>query len=129
QVHVVVSVCQQGIAQGREDAAFLAAEMVGEYQVQRRARLRLVVVVPAGVVPASAVRYLFRRQTEQEEVLFTRFVGHFDGRSVARADRQGAIHHELHVARTAGLVAGGRDLVGDIGGGDQPFGKCDIVLR
>src|SRR5438876_5070733 len=34
-------------------------------------------------------------------------------RSVARAHRQRAVHHELHVARAARLVAGRRDLVGD----------------
>ena len=117
QVHVVVAVRQQRVAQRSEDARLVAAEVVGEDQVQRRAGLRLVVVVPVRVVPAAAVGHLLRGQAEQEEVLLARFFGHLDGRAVARAERQRAVHHELHVARAAGLVAGGRDLVGDVAGG------------
>ena len=42
QVHVVVPVRQQRVVDGGEDAGFLAAEMVGEDQIERRARFRLV---------------------------------------------------------------------------------------
>ena len=79
--------------------------------------------MPVRVVPAAAAGHLFRGQAEQEEVLLAGFLGHLDGRAVARADGQRAVHHELHVARAAGLVAGGRDLVGDIAGRDQPLGE------
>ena len=123
QVHVVVAVRQQRVAQRREDARLIAAEVVGEDQVQRRARLRLVLVVPVRVVPAAAVGHLLRRQAEQEEVLLARLLGHLDGGAVARADGQRAVHHELHVAGAAGLVAGRRDLVGDVAGGNQPLGE------
>ena len=102
--------------------------MVGEDQIQRRPRFRLVVIVPVRVVPTAAVGDLFGRQAEQEEVFLARLLGHLDRRAVARADGQGAVHHELHVARAAGLVAGGRDLVGDVAGGDQPLGERDVVL-
>ena len=39
-----------------------------------------------------------------------------------------SVHHELHVARAAGLVAGGRDLIGHVAGRNQPFGERHIVL-
>ena len=51
QVHVVIAVRQQRIAQRFEDSRLVAAEVVGENQVQRRASLRLVFVVPVRVVP------------------------------------------------------------------------------
>ena len=77
---------QQRVTQRREDARFMAAEVIGEDQIQRRAGLRLVVIVPVRVVPAAAVGHLVRRQTEQEEIVLARFLGHLDGRPVACAD-------------------------------------------
>ena len=68
-MHVVVAVRQQRVAQRREDAGLVAAEVVGEDQVQRGAGLRLVVVVPVRVVPAAAVGDLLGGQAEEEEVL------------------------------------------------------------
>ena len=107
QMHVVVAVRQKGVPQRLEDARLITAEMVGKNQVQRGARFRLVVIVPLRVVPASAIRHLLGRQTEQKEIFLARFLRHLDGRSVARADGQRPVHHELHVARAAGFVAGG----------------------
>ena len=89
---------------------------------------RLVLVVPVRVVPTAAGGHLFRRQTEEEEVFLAGLLRHFDGRAIARADRQRAVHHEFHVARAAGLVAGGGDLVGDIAGRDQLFRQRNAVI-
>jgi hypothetical protein len=41
-MHVVIAVGQQRVAEGREDARFVTAEMVGKNQVDGLARLRLV---------------------------------------------------------------------------------------
>ena len=54
EMHVVVAVGEQRLPQRLEDARLIAAEMVGEDEVERPARLRLVVVVPVGAVPAAA---------------------------------------------------------------------------
>src|SRR5271166_2463628 len=88
QVHVVVPVRQQRVAQRGKDPGLVVAEIVGENQVQCGASLRLVVVMPVRVVPTAAARHLVRGQAEQEEVLLASFFGHLDGRAVARADRQ-----------------------------------------
>src|SRR5580700_7654429 len=93
--------------------------MIGEDQVQCGAGFWLVLIVPEWVVPSATAGHLFRRQAEEEEILLARLLRHLDGRAIARADRQGAVHHELHVARAAGLVAGSRDLIRDITGRDQ----------
>ena len=52
QVHVVIAVRQKSIAHRSEDARLVAAEVVGEDEIQSRSRLRLIVVVPVRVVPA-----------------------------------------------------------------------------
>ena len=111
-----------------KDPRLVAAEIVGGDQVQCGAGFRLVVVMPMRVVPAAAAGHLIGGQAEQEEVLFAGFFRHLDRGAVARADRQCAIHHEFHVAGAAGLVAGGRDLVRDIGRGDQPLGQRNAVI-
>ena len=86
-------------------------------------------VVPARVVPAPAAGDLLGGQAEQEHVLLAGLLGDLDRGAVAGADGQGPVHHELHVARAAGLVAGGRDLLGDVAGRDQPLGERDGVIR
>src|SRR5215510_11755435 len=64
QMHVVVAVGEERVAQGLGDAGLVRAEMVGEDQVQGRPRLRLVVVVPVRVVPGAAPRDLVGGQAE-----------------------------------------------------------------
>ena len=91
-------------------------------------RFRLVLVVPVRVVPAPAVGDLIGGQAEQEKIRLTGLRGHLDRRPVAGADRQGAVHHELHVAGAAGLEAGRGDLLGNVAGGNQPLGQADVVL-
>jgi len=118
-VHVVVAVRQQHVAQGVEDAGLIAAEIVRENQVQGLASLGLVFVVPVRVVPSATADYLVRGQTEKKEVFFPGLCCHFNGRAVARANRQCAVHHELHVACATGFIACRRNLVGDLAGGDQ----------
>src|SRR5439155_6966896 len=72
-----------------------------------------------GVVPAPAARHLVRAQPEQEEVLLAPLLRHLDGRAVACADRESPIHHVLHVAGAARLVARGGDLVRDVGRSEE----------
>ena len=67
-MHIVIAICQKRVVQGRKDARFIAAEMIRRDQVQCRAGLRLVLVVPMRVVPPATGRHLFGRQTEKEEV-------------------------------------------------------------
>jgi hypothetical protein len=67
----VISMREERIAQGLEDARLIAAEVVGENQVQRGPGLRLVLVVPVRIVPTSAVFYLLRGQAEKEEIFLS----------------------------------------------------------
>jgi len=87
QMHVVIASGQQGIAQGHEHPRFLAAEVVREDKVERRASLRLIFIVPMGALPAAAAFDLFYRETEEEKVRFSGLLRHFDGGAVAGSDR------------------------------------------
>ncbi len=128
QVHVVVAAREQQVTDGREDAWLVPGEVTVEDQVERRARLRFVFVVPERVVPAAALDDLLRRQPEEKEVVLAGLARHLDRGAVARADGERAVHHELHVAGTAGLEAGGRDLFRHVGGRDQALGQAHVVI-
>ena len=124
----MITACQQRVAQFIEDARLIPAEVIGENQVQRGARLRLVLIMPGWIIPAGAGSHLLRGQAEHEKVFLTRRLGHLDGRAVTRAQRQGAVHHEFHVARAAGLVTRRGNLVGNIARRNQALGQRDIVF-
>ena len=55
------------------------------------------------------------RVAKQEEVLVADGFADFDVGAVKRADRHGPVHHELHVARSRGLLARCRNLLGQVG--------------
>src|ERR1700752_264196 len=111
---IVVTVAQQRIDNGLEDARFVTAEMVGGNEVKRGAGLWLVFVVPTRIGPAPTALDLFGGQTKEKEVLLAGSFGHLDGCTIARADGQGTVHHEFHVAGATGFITGGRDLLGDL---------------
>jgi hypothetical protein len=71
QVHVTVADCQQHLAQRGEGSGCVAAEMVGEDQVDCGARFRLMLVVPVGYVPTATAGDLIRGEAGQEEVLLS----------------------------------------------------------
>ena len=117
-MHVLITVCQKCSRSG--------AKKPGSYwlngpkrSVHCRASFWIVMIVPLGIVRVAAVGHLFRGQAEQEEVFLAGFFRHFDGRAVAGADGQRTVHHEFHVARAAGFVAGGGNLLGNIAGRDE----------
>ena len=56
-------------------------------------------------------------EAEEEEILRADFLADFDVRAVERADGERAVERELHVAGAARFLAGGGDLLGQIGGG------------
>src|ERR1700683_5205249 len=78
QIHIVIALIQKHIAQGSEYSWFIEAEVVRENQVQSGARLRLMFIMPVRVIPGTAVLNLFHRKPEQENVLFSGFLRHFD---------------------------------------------------
>src|SRR6516162_1750313 len=113
-MHIKVTVCEESVVQRSEHPSLVAAEMIGDDQVQGGTGFWFVFVMPARIVPTSAVGNLLGGETEQEEVVLARSFRHFDGSAIAGADGECTVHHEFHVAGTAGFVAGSRNLVGDV---------------
>src|SRR5262249_44785156 len=120
---------QERFAQEIEDPGLIAAKVVGEDQVQRCSCLWFVLIVPIRVVPSATLRHLLRGKTEKEEIFLSRLLRHFNCCAIPSADRQRPVHHELHVAGATRLVARGRNLIGDVAGGNQPFSERYVVLR
>src|SRR4029077_2420564 len=40
-----------------------------------------------------------------------------------------SVHHELYIGGSSRLIAGGRDLIGDVASGNQPLGEGNAVFR
>src|SRR5207245_2807665 len=72
--------------------------------------------------------YIHRLHAEDRDVFDADMIADFDIGAVKRADGQRAVQRELHVAGAGGFHARGRNLFGEIGGGDDYFGKADIVV-
>ena len=51
-------------------------------------------------------------------------IAHFDIGAVERADGQRAVQRHLHVAGARGFHAGGRNLFGEVGGGNDRLGQA-----
>ena len=89
-------------------------------------RDRLVVV--AGVVVAAKLGELLLASPEDVGVVLADGIGDFHVGAVERAEREGAVHHELHVRRSRGLFSCHRDLLGDVGCGDDVLGGRHVVV-
>ncbi len=81
------------------------------------------------LVPGSARLDLCRRHPEEEEVLGADRVTDLDVRAVERADRERAVHRELHVPRARGLEACGRDLLREIDGRVDALRVLHVEVR
>src|SRR5262249_49968459 len=109
QVHVVVALGEQHFPNRLEDARLVPAKVVGEDEIERGPRFRVVLVVPVRAVPASAPFDLLGGESKEEEILLSGLFSHFDRRAVSSSECERSVHHEFHVARPARLVSRGRD--------------------
>src|ERR1700688_2722331 len=104
-MHVVIAVLHEGVNDRTEDAWFENAVCVGADGIQCCSYLRIPFVMPLRAVPATAVRDLLRVEPEQKKVLLTSLSRHLNRRAIASTQGEGAIHHELHIARPTRLEA------------------------
>src|SRR5215831_6477185 len=102
---VIVAAAKKRVDDGREDVWFGWTEMIRRDQIDGATYLDIGIVVTLRVVGAAARRHLLCAQAKEKEIRLARRSGHLDGRAVACADRERAIHHELHVARAARFVS------------------------
>ena len=86
-------------------------------------------VVARPVALALELRHFLDGHPEQEEVLRSGLLAHFNVGAVEGADGQRPVHHEFHVAGAGGLLAGGRDLLGEVGGRVDQLAVLHIEVR
>ena len=67
-------------------------------------------------------------KTEDIDIALTDGIVDLDVCAVKRAHRNSTVHHELHVTRTARLLAREGDLLGDLRGGDKHLSHADVVI-
>ena len=72
--------------------------------------------------------HLLGGHAEDEDVLPADMLADLDVGAVEGADGERAVERELHVAGARRLHAGRRDLLGQVGGRDDPLGTADIVV-
>ena len=97
--------------------------------VHHRAQVVIVHIVFVGVVALGLeLADLMGLETEEEDVLISQNLVHLDVGAVQGADGHGAVHHELHVAGAAGLLAGSGDLLAQFAGGHKLLGQRDPVV-
>ena len=70
-----------------------------------------------------ALVHLLGGHAEEEDILVPQLLVHLHIGAVQGADGKRAVHHELHVAGAAGLLAGGGYLLGNLRGGHQLLGQ------
>ena len=96
--------------------------------VQHAAQHRVALVEQVGVVGVAQVLHLIGMKAEEEHIVVAQQVVHFHVGTVQGADGQRAVHHKLHIAGAAGLLAGGGDLLTDLAGGHEDLGQGDAVV-
>jgi len=89
---------------------------------------RRVVLGAGGGHPAAQFVDRVDPGAEDEDVLVADFLVDLHVGAVHGADDHPAVHHELHVAGPRGLGARGRDVLAELGGGDDDLGVGDAVV-
>ena len=87
------------------------------------------VLIPRGVSAARIVIHnLFGAQAKDDAVIVSDRLADLDIRAVERAERDGAVHHELHIARAGCLLRRRRDLLADVRRGVDQLADGDTEV-
>ena len=115
-------------AQGALAPRFHALRLAKERQrVHGAADARVFLVNRARVIAMQIAQFLHRR-AEDVVVLRPGFLHDLHVGAVVGADGGRAVEHQFHVAGAAGLGAGGGDLLGEVGGGDDLLRHGAVVV-
>ena len=77
---------------------------------------------------APTLLHLLCPQAEDEDVLCANVVANFDIRSIQRADCERTVQGKLHVAGAGSFHSRRRNLLGQVGGGNDLLRQTDIVI-
>src|ERR1035438_8584058 len=128
--HEWVSAGEQRVVDRGKRIVLARRPVVASQPVQYGPDLLVVPVQVPGVVAAGPQRLdLLHGHSEYEDVLVADLLADLHIGPVKRSDRERTVEGELHVARSRRLLAGRRDLLGEIGGRDDLFGQGNPVVR
>ncbi|MPN43519.1 hypothetical protein SDC9_191079 [bioreactor metagenome] len=107
---------------GREHAAHKVIKHAADHCVR--------FVHMAGTVGVVLIKplNLFGRMAEYDDVIAAELLEHFNIGPVERAERNGAVHHEFHIARTGRFLAGGGYLLADVGRWNEQFRRGNVIV-
>ena len=111
-----------------EHSAATVSKSAVDKRIDRALETRHRFVSATRAVGATQLRQLLFQRTEDVGVLFAGGVDDFDVCAVHGAQRQCAVHHELHVRGTRSLLTGSGNLLGDVGGRDDVLCRGDVVI-
>ena len=107
----------------------LSCNIIFRDEVNDVMQLLIVVVVIHRVVAAALeLVYLRSFHAENKDVVAAYGVMNFNVCTVHCAEGYGAVEHKLHIARTARLCAGKRNLLRNVGGRHKLFGHCYVII-
>ena len=108
---VVAATAQKRLDDVSKQARVLGAEEPVANLVERSTQLGVLLVVLPGVVVRLERVYLGGSEAEDKDIVVAYFFANLDVGAVHRANGEGTVEGELHVARAGGLGPSGRDLL------------------
>ena len=124
-------VVEEVVAQGSEHIGpFARSEVVGAEPVDDGGEFGISFVeFPRVVSVLDEFGHLFDGVAEDENIVVADLFADFDIGAVERADGDGSVEGEFHVAGAGGFFAGRGDLLGEIGGRNNALGEGNPVVR
>src|SRR6267154_2922140 len=126
----VVVAIEQDVANPSEQAWLAGAEAVRRQLIEHsfEARIRLVIIARPICSLQGEFFDLGRSQSKDKHILGADRIANLDIGAVEGPERQRTIHREFHVAGSRCFPAGGGDLFGHIGGGNDFLRERDPVV-
>lgn len=120
---------QQGVGDVTEEVGVFGREIPAGNLINGLLQLRQPLVILHRVVsPLGQGLHLLHRHAKDEDVLVAHLLAHLHIGTIQRANSQGTIGHELHVARAGSFCAGCGDLLAQVGSWDDFLGQGYTIV-
>jgi hypothetical protein len=112
-----------------KNIALADRKMPAEQQIERLAHFLVGLIHADRIVIERLFLRLIGVESENIHVLPADLFHYFDIRAVKRSYRHRPVQHEFHIAGSAGFCAGGGNLLGHIGRGNDFFRERYAIIR
>ena len=118
----------EALTQIVEPARTIVVEGAVGQRINDPLEARYILVMPTRIVVPLEGRQLLLSGTKNVGVVVTYRVEDLDVGPIQGAQGESAVHHKLHIRSTRGLLAGHRNLLGDVSGRNDVLGRGDVVV-